>query len=38
MSNWIFEFMDIFKELFDDIENLNTVPKFLELRPNVYII
>ncbi len=35
MSSWMFEFLDNFSEYFD-IEN--DAPRFLELRPNSFLI
>jgi hypothetical protein len=38
MSKWVIEFIQKFSEWFENLDNLNEFPRFLELRPSDYMI
>ena len=37
LSNWVIDFMQNFSEWFENIDNINEFPRFLELRPYDYM-
>jgi hypothetical protein len=38
MSRWVIEFLHKFSEWFENLDNLNEYPRFLELRPHDYLL